>query len=199
MLKISSLRTGYLPQCTPNLLPCRIHHDGPVNASPRYWSPGVAKGWRVPCFTNQGILLSGATAGGKSKAYFRGRKLKGKEVKVPEGYQGIIVKGAAEEQEAGKNVEQQQIDIDDKDGYDEEGEEQEEQEEKVKDIQAIGSFNEVMLWSHEIMVPEDDAFVRGIGEWMDFAEAVSPPVPFLESIAEKSISRCIGQGTLNER
>ena len=26
-------------QCIPNLLPCRVHQDGPVNASPKYWNP----------------------------------------------------------------------------------------------------------------------------------------------------------------
>ena len=26
-------------QCVPNLLPCCIHQDGPVNASPKHWNP----------------------------------------------------------------------------------------------------------------------------------------------------------------
>lgn len=25
--------------CTPNILPCRVHHDGPVEISKRYWNP----------------------------------------------------------------------------------------------------------------------------------------------------------------
>jgi hypothetical protein len=29
---------------TPNLLPCRIHRDGPVRAVKRYWDPRVGKG-----------------------------------------------------------------------------------------------------------------------------------------------------------
>lgn len=29
---------------TPNLLPCRIHRDGPVRAGKRYWDPRVGKG-----------------------------------------------------------------------------------------------------------------------------------------------------------
>lgn len=33
-------------QCTPNLLPCRIHHNGPANASRRYWNPTVGAGTR---------------------------------------------------------------------------------------------------------------------------------------------------------
>ncbi|PGH02971.1 hypothetical protein AJ79_07508 [Helicocarpus griseus UAMH5409] len=29
---------------TPNILPCRIHHEGPVDVSTRYWNPVVDKG-----------------------------------------------------------------------------------------------------------------------------------------------------------
>lgn len=31
-------------KCIPNLLPCRIHHDGTVDATLRYWSPETDKG-----------------------------------------------------------------------------------------------------------------------------------------------------------
>lgn len=27
--------------CTPNILPCRIHHDGPVESLQRYWAPAA--------------------------------------------------------------------------------------------------------------------------------------------------------------
>ena len=57
------------PQCTPNILPCRIHHDGPVNASKRHWNPEVEDD-------------------NTRTSYFRGRKLRGREVKVPAGYRG---------------------------------------------------------------------------------------------------------------
>jgi hypothetical protein len=30
--------------CTLNVLPCRINHNGPVNASERYWNPVVDSG-----------------------------------------------------------------------------------------------------------------------------------------------------------
>ena len=25
--------------CTPNIIPCRIHHDGPLESLERYWQP----------------------------------------------------------------------------------------------------------------------------------------------------------------
>lgn len=72
--------------CTPNLLPCKINHDGPVNASERYWKPEAGEG-------TTGSPISSSTtsliiADGSQTAYFRGRKLEGKAIKVPEGYRG---------------------------------------------------------------------------------------------------------------
>lgn len=29
--------------CTPNIIPCRIHHDGPVESLDRYWQPVADK------------------------------------------------------------------------------------------------------------------------------------------------------------
>lgn len=44
MLKVSLPQAGASAKCTPNLLPCRINHDGPVNASTEYWAPETDKG-----------------------------------------------------------------------------------------------------------------------------------------------------------
>jgi len=46
--------------------------------------------------------------------------------------------------------------------------------EDSRTLQAISSFDKIMLWSHETTVLEDDPFVKGMGEWIHFAEAVSP-------------------------
>ena len=70
MLKIQKRDADDLQRCSANLLPCRIHHDGPVDAHHRYWK-------------------SETSVDGTKTAYFRGRKLQGLSVKVPDGYQGI--------------------------------------------------------------------------------------------------------------
>lgn len=31
-------------QCTPNIIPCRIHHDGPIDSLDRYWTVKDEKG-----------------------------------------------------------------------------------------------------------------------------------------------------------
>lgn len=55
-----------------NLLPCRIHHDGPVDPIDTFWSPTSSQD-------------------GKRTAYFRGRKLKAETTPLPESYRGVVV------------------------------------------------------------------------------------------------------------
>jgi hypothetical protein len=34
-----SIQTADSKKCTPNLLPARINHNGPINNTQRYWAP----------------------------------------------------------------------------------------------------------------------------------------------------------------
>ncbi|KAH8602006.1 ribonuclease H2, subunit C [Bisporella sp. PMI_857] len=84
-------------KCTPNILPCRINHTGPVDTSKRYWNPTARDG--------------------KQTAYFRGRKLHGRSIAVPPGYRGVVatksdkilpkskIEVEAEEEDEGKEEE----------------------------------------------------------------------------------------------
>ena len=55
-------------------------------------------------------------------------------------------------------------------GADEDDEDDEEEE--VRDLREVGAFDKIVLWGHEESVEGDDAFVKGLGEWVGFAEAV---------------------------
>ncbi|KAL6719137.1 hypothetical protein ACLMJK_003374 [Lecanora helva] len=167
MLRLSGSSKQDSSQCTPNLLPCRIHHDGPVDASPRYWNPERSKG-RNSIILSKGTLADriSHTADDGPEAYFRGRKLKGKIVKLPEGYEGMIVQKSGKEQRLVQNVEQQKVD-------EEAG--REENEEELGRLSKIGSFEEVIIWGHDSCVPTDDLFVKGIEEWIGFAEMMHEP------------------------
>ncbi|KAI9694149.1 MAG: hypothetical protein M1822_003420 [Bathelium mastoideum] len=55
MLAIKTAPDG-ASKCTPNLLPCRINHNGQINAKKRYWNPET-------------------DSDGKPKVYFRGRAI----------------------------------------------------------------------------------------------------------------------------
>lgn len=170
MLKLSKSKDGAQKQCTPNILPCRIHHDGPVDAAPRYWAPKTAKGQfsvasrlHPPQTTIRGLYISD----GKPEAYFRGRKLRGREIDVPKGYRGVVV------QEAGK----EKMDVQDMNMGHLDGEEGEEEQEEVTVLNEVGLFDKMVIWNHESVIDGDDAFVKGLGEWIGFAQAVSHAFP----------------------
>ncbi|PHH83562.1 hypothetical protein CDD82_7123 [Ophiocordyceps australis] len=66
-------------QALPNLLPCRIHHDGPMAPISEYWSPTQTKD-------------------GSNVAYFRGRRLEGTVVSLPHDFDGVLVQPRAQQQ-----------------------------------------------------------------------------------------------------
>ncbi|KAL8769951.1 MAG: hypothetical protein Q9209_004198 [Squamulea sp. 1 TL-2023] len=149
MLSIQRQKPKETPrECTPNLLPCRIHHDGPVNATRRYWDPQHDKD-------------------GNLEAYFRGRKLKGREVKLPEGYKGVVVREEAKEDNTQrknvKRMSRQQLQDEDAD---------EDDEEEVKVLEEVAGFKDFIVWGHEAVADGDDAYIKGVEEWIKFAEAV---------------------------
>lgn len=59
-----------------------------------------------------------------------------------------------------------------------------EPEELVKILETQNTFNEFVVWGHEVTPAADDAFVKGVEEWIRFAETVC------------SSSLCIGFGVL---
>ncbi|CEJ61763.1 hypothetical protein PMG11_10283 [Penicillium brasilianum] len=127
---------------TPNVLPCRIHHDGPIESTNRFWIPQTDE------------------KDDKQTSHFRGRRLRGRRVAIPEGYQGVIATPTdrvlpASQQPTNETVE---------DG--------ETEQETVKVLEAQGTFDELMVWGHEILPAADDTFVKGVEEWVRFAETM---------------------------
>ncbi|KAK3319229.1 ribonuclease H2 non-catalytic subunit-domain-containing protein [Apodospora peruviana] len=129
---------------TPHMLPCRIHHDGPVEPVQSFWDPRVEED-------------------GTKTAYFRGRKLIGKTVKLPEGYRGVVAAAA------GTEIKDRRPE-DDGNGVDDlEGEGQPE----LGKLQLQAEFDEMVIWGHEATVDVSaDPYVRGMEEWLDLANQI---------------------------
>lgn len=108
---------------------------------------------------------------GEPIAYFRGRKLKGKEVRVPDGYRGLVVKRKRVEEREREGEDRWRRGECDNDAGDD-GQEEEEEEE-VAVLEELATFEEVVVWDHEKVVEADDGVVKGMEEWIRFAEAVS--------------------------
>ncbi|PGH26849.1 hypothetical protein AJ80_01430 [Polytolypa hystricis UAMH7299] len=159
-LNPESSNSSQSSRLTPNILPCRIHHDGPVEAPKRYWDPVFDDG-----------------KSDLATSYFRGRKLRGRRVPIPQGYHGLIATPtntplpthpSLSSQTPSSTTHQEQI-YEQQDG--------EEEEEDVKEpppslVEKTGTFSEFMVWEHEDVPAADDPFVKGVSEWIQFAEAM---------------------------
>ena len=63
-----------------------------MNASERYWTPETTQGQTCLLETSaHSSKFAEIFLDGKKIAYFRGRKLVGKQVALPEGYRGTIL------------------------------------------------------------------------------------------------------------
>jgi ribonuclease H2 subunit C len=45
-------------------------------------------------------------------------------------------------------------------------------EESVKILETQGTFDEMIVWQHEFLPAADDTFIKGVEEWVRFAETV---------------------------
>ena len=43
----------------------------------------------------------------------------------------------------------------------------------VEVIEEQSTFEEIVVWGHEVVMDEGDPYVRGVEEWIGFAESVS--------------------------
>ncbi|KAL8812700.1 MAG: hypothetical protein Q9223_000500 [Gallowayella weberi] len=105
---------------------------------------------------------------GHPEGYFRGRKLKGREVSLPVGYRGVVVKKGAEGNEAQKKIEEdlRRSRMEDDDG---------DPEDEIRVLEEVTQFDELMVWGHEAIAESDDTFVKGVEEWVKFAGAMHAP------------------------
>jgi len=129
---------------TPNILPCTIKHNGPVSADSRYWNPTTEQD-------------------GTSTTFFRGRKLRGKQLTLPAAYKGVVLQKTDKKVIAKPSVPLPGVEADDANAP------------KEVDTMAMeqhATFTHVMVWDHEAVPGGDDVYVKGMEEWIDFAEAV---------------------------
>ncbi|KAI0022139.1 ribonuclease H2 non-catalytic subunit-domain-containing protein [Xylariomycetidae sp. FL0641] len=162
--KVSSEKTAQ-KVATINLLPCRIHHDGDVEPATTYWSPSENPGdynLVIRFVRPADIMIDGTKT-----AHFRGRKLQGKAVKLPEGYYGSL---------AEKTEPQRQRDPgnDSRMAEDDEAENPAEEELEVGAMKGEADFDEIVVWGQESAVDSStDPYMRSMEEWVTFAEQVS--------------------------
>ncbi|KAF2703567.1 ribonuclease H1 small subunit, partial [Pleomassaria siparia CBS 279.74] len=146
-----------LKKCTPNLLPARLNHNGPIHDTQRYFTPSQASDCKLSSKDTT------CTASETSHVYFRGRHLHGTALPLPANYTGAVVSVTDKAlPRISSQPEQDEHDHEDED----EGAE-------VKIMEQIGTFDQVMVWGHGGTVDlSQDVYGRGLGEWVGFAEGI---------------------------
>lgn len=99
---------------------------------------------------------------GSSVAFFRGRRLEGKTLKLPDEYRGVLLE--REEKTETKNGTEQQVEVVDLEA---------DEEDEAEKMQTVREFDEVVVWGHETIADtEDDPYVRSIEEWLQLSDQV---------------------------
>jgi hypothetical protein len=97
---------------------------------------------------------------GSKIAYFRGRKLQGKSIKLPEQCRGVVVERKTDEIPPAETVD-----------HIEEGDDVPE---RVGSMQIAAEFDELVVWGHESLADATgDPYIRSMEEWLQVADQVS--------------------------
>lgn len=164
-------------KCTPNLLPACISHSGPINDTERYWKPETDdKGTRSHVLEHNDSTSTLLTLlQGTQHVYFRGRHLHGTPIALPANYTGAVLNVTDKTLPTSTSISssnQRHGSLEDQLDDDAEGESGD-MDEDVKIAEQVGEFENIVVWEHGGKVDEEkDAYVRGIREWVGWAESM---------------------------
>ncbi|KAF4976421.1 hypothetical protein FZEAL_6901 [Fusarium zealandicum] len=140
-----------------NLLPCRIHHTGPVDTVSSYWDPTTSEGSFLASDHETQQLTD--RPDGTRVAYFRGRKLHGKTVQLPEQCRGVVV--------------ERQQNKDPKAAIEMPAEDGDAEAEQIGNMHVKAEFDEMIVWGHEAIADAaGDPYVRSMEEWLQAADQI---------------------------
>lgn len=152
-----------IPRATPQLLPCRVHHDGSVEPVEFFWEPRKNEGSCPAHNCSMHTKTNSLSADGTSTAYFRGRKLHGATLKLPEGYRGVVGVPTAPAEDKKQRSHIETVDLTD--------EKPEGTKQGTLDVKA--QFDEIVIWNHESAGDATaDPYLRGMEEWLALSEEI---------------------------
>ncbi|CAK7239488.1 MAG: hypothetical protein STHCBS139747_000919 [Sporothrix thermara] len=153
VLQITTDAAARPAQVIPNLLPCRMHHSGPIPQADAFWQPQEKNEQKT--------------------AYFRGRKLHGQAVKLPADYRGVVgVRRDSPREQArasGTAAPEEVVDVDAT------AAEQEAQRQRLDTgkLDVVAEFDEIVVWGHQSLADAStDAYVRSMEEWVALSEKI---------------------------
>lgn len=126
---------------------------------------------RTDSILTVGTPLTESPSDGTKVAYFRGRKLYGKAVKLPEGYRGVVV----QQGDVNTPAIQQPPEVEVAD-LENEGEEPA----PTGTLETKAEFEEMVVWGHEAVADAtSDPYARSMEEWLTVADQVTSSVTYL--------------------
>ncbi|KAF3218069.1 hypothetical protein TWF679_001479 [Orbilia oligospora] len=154
---ISIKSSSNAPEAKANIIPCRIKYTGPASSSRQLWNP-----------TSQ--TSTDPTPVETHTSYFRGRRLVGTKLVVPDGYQGRVLSSPNSSSAPLTSNQKREVLYQDDDEQSDEADTEE-----STQWTTSASFSDIMVWGHEMVVDgTQDGVVKGIEEWMGMAQIVSP-------------------------
>lgn len=102
--------------------------------------------------------------------HFRGRRLKARKAKLPDRYDGLIL------QMTSKFLPAVPLET-----AESEDDEEPEVAEPVKIVEQVSSFEDILVWGHDVQPNSEDPFVKGLTEWIGLAEAIHTHKPAINS------------------
>lgn len=159
-----SIQPSSLQKCSPNLLPARISHNGPINDTQMYWKPETDdKGeliYSIQSYSTNYIA-------DVQHVHFRGRHLHGTRLPLPSNYTGAVLRVT---DNVAPRVQRQ---VQDQDGGNDDEDDVQEEIVEVKIADQIGEFEDIVVWGHgEQIDASQDVYVKGMEEWIGFAEKI---------------------------
>ena len=167
MLALRPASTPPPPTLQPHLLPATIHHNGPITYEPRHWTP----------------TPSASTTPPTSTSYFRGRRLQGRVLTLPDTHTGLVAQahGTATIEPARRGGASRAA------GARGEHDQRPESGDRVpaRELLPVATFERLTVWRHgeagegeegAEVEGQNDVHVRAVTEWMGFAAAVSSAV-----------------------
>ncbi|KAI9713221.1 MAG: hypothetical protein M1820_001207 [Bogoriella megaspora] len=142
--------------CTPNLLPCRINHNGMVNANERHWKPELQNGLQHRRIKSLAILTS--------RRWDTDRTLTRSQ--AARARSAVLTKTE-------RLLPAQELDIPSTDEDAMEQDPDEDRPEEVRIAEQSMVFDKFVVWGHETLPdPIQDPHIKGIQEWIAFAEKI---------------------------
>ena len=170
-IQFAPTKPSHLPSLEPNLLPVHIPWDGPAPVSqyflvqPALEPDEATRTLPTPVSENgeTETLRPKQTLKKRFTAAFRGRKMHGLQVNLPEGMSGLVLRPAdpLTKERIERSIQRRRQEI-----IDDDDENVEEPSGETRYLEPIAKFSSFIHWNPDIQLDESrDEYIQGLNQW----------------------------------